>query len=262
MKIWVFSRQEPPPARYRVPGGRLLDTHRPRPGKQHRLQQPRPRNHPHRRLRPRPRRNRPLRVAPGRRLEARARQTSTQDLTPSRKAASQQNPLPKATERRPIPSPRRCARNPIQRHVAHSDQSTTGRRQTGKAPLNAFQGAHGSDDERMRLSCPGPVPIQCQPDEAGAARPRALRLLPRGPNMRSVARLPWNCSHGVFTASLPTPPQNPLLAFGCPDPRFPLVRFRYQGWQAVARHRRRNATSLPERRHSSRDLRFHHRKRR
>ena len=53
----------------------------------------------------------------------------------------------------PFPTPRRYARNPFQRPAAHSDQSTTGRRQTGKAPLNAFQGAHESDDERMRLSC-------------------------------------------------------------------------------------------------------------
>ena len=52
-------------------------------------------------LAPPPASNRSLRVAPRQCLEARHRQTSTKDLTPSRKPASWHSPLPKDTERQP-----------------------------------------------------------------------------------------------------------------------------------------------------------------
>ncbi len=78
-------------------------------------------------------------------------------MTPSRKGASQHSPLPKATERRPIPSQLRggapeTAFNALMHTPINPRQ---GQRQTGKAPLNAFQGAHGSDDEKMSLSYRG-----------------------------------------------------------------------------------------------------------
>ena len=107
-------------------------------------------------------------------------------MTPSRKAASQQ-PTSKShrAPANPFPTPRQCARNPIQRPAAHSDQSTTGRRQTGMAPLNAFQGAHGSDDERMRLSW--------TPGARGCVRGVGMRGVQAKGGDADAA--PWNWCH-------------------------------------------------------------------
>ena len=139
-------KHEPPPTRYRLPGGRLLEALRPRPGKQHRLQQPCPRNHPHCRLRPRPRRNRTLRVASRRCLEAEPNVHARLDPISESRFPAQPTSESHRAPANPFPTTRPCARNSIQHPVAHSDQSTTGQRQTGSAPLDAFQGAHGSDD--------------------------------------------------------------------------------------------------------------------
>ena len=131
-----------PPARHRLPGGCPHDAHRPRPGKQHRLQQPRPRNVPHRRLRPLPLRNGPLREAPRRCLEARARQTSAKDWTPTRRSlpgtARFRRP-PSVSESLPNPAAARQQRHstatPINPRQAGENQKTSPQRRAGRTRI-------------------------------------------------------------------------------------------------------------------------------